>query len=325
MATNLDIRKLTKEVLTIVPFLLALGYFILWLYLDSIGQLGLLPSILDDKGPSFALILSFTIISLGLIFAFSLPSMILCQIFLLDWNNELSRVIKTNKIPLISFSVSILYIASIMMISLINRTPQYIKDHIFIITFSIFSFITFLIVHILSKKRKKLHIYFKKGKEIRSKNFIKEKCIISAISLLSGITAIVPMSFFLRLSTAESNAGVLVFIGVSITLIFISHLPAILFFTEKNLKTNIKNNILISSTASILFFFIIMLTLPNFSSIVVRGALKNIGIIESEPHTYSLKRQGYTNDMFPPSVWNHVNVTNEKYLFIKRHCYFLSG
>jgi len=94
MSISIDFKIITKELITTIPFLLAFGCFILWFYLDSIGQLGLLPSILDDKGPLFALMISFTIISLGLIFTFSLPSIVLCQMFLLNWNNELSRVIK---------------------------------------------------------------------------------------------------------------------------------------------------------------------------------------------------------------------------------------
>jgi len=210
-----------------------------------------------------------------------------------------------------------------MIISFMNGMPNYIKDYIFIISLSIFSFISLLIVHPLSIKRNKVHIYYKKGTMIKSRNFIKLIYIISAISLFSGMTATIPLSFILRLSTAESNAGVLVFIVTAITLVFISHLPAMLFFTEKNIKANLKNNILTSSIASLSFFFIIMLTLPNFSSLVVRGALKNIGIIESEAHIYSLKKQSYTNDMFPPSVWNHVDVANEKYLFIKGTVIFL--
>ncbi|MGK3128809.1 hypothetical protein ACCW76_06370 [Pantoea sp. C8B4] len=325
MTISIDFKKVIKEVIATIPFLLAFGYFILWFYLDSIGQLNLLPSILDDKGPLFALIISFTIISLGLIFTFSLPSMVLCQILLLNWNNELSRVIKISRIPLISCSVSILFISSIMIISFISGTPHYIKDNIFIITLSIFSFVSFFMVHFLSIKRNKAHIYYKKGKVIKSKNFIKMKCIISAFSLFSGMTAIVPLSFILRLSTAESNAGVLFFVGTAITFVFISYIPAIMFFTEKNMKSNIKNNIMASSTASLSFFFILMLILPNFSSLVVRGALKNIGIIESEAHIYSLNRQSYTNDMFPTSVWNHVGVTNKKYLFIKGTIIFSLG
>jgi hypothetical protein len=325
MSISIDFKKITKELITCIPFLLAFGYFILWFYLDSIGQLGLLPSILDDKGPLFALMISFTIISLGLIFTFSFPSIVLCQMFLLNWNNELSRVIKINRIPFISCVVSILYISSMMIISFLSGIPNYIRDHIFIISLSMFSFISLFIVHLLSIKRNKVHIYYKKGKMIRSRSFIKMKYIISAVSLFSGMTAIIPLSFILRLSTAESKAGVLVFIGTAITLVFISHLPAILFFTEKNLKANLKNNALTSSIASLSFFFIIMLTLPNFSSLVVRGALKNIGIIESEAHIYSLKRQDYTNDMFPPSVWNHIDVANEKYLFIKGTVIFSLG
>lgn len=58
---------------------------------------------------------------------------------------------------------------------------------------------------------------------------------------------------------------------------------------------------------------------------VVRDALKNIGVIEKESHIYSLKKQNYSQDMFPNPVWKHVNATNEKYLFITGTVIFSLG
>lgn len=327
MAISIDYKKPIKEILTVLPLLLASGYFILWLYLNDIGQLPLLSSILNDKGTLIALLISFIILSLGLVFTFSFPSMILCQMCFLTWNNEFSRVINLSKIPLISCGISILYIATIITLSIMNGIPRYIQDYIFIITLLLFSPITFAICHFLSKKREKIHIYYKKGKEIRNKNFIKEKCIISFFSLYSGIAITIPLLFTLRLSTAYSNAGLFIFFAISFILVFIAFFPAIVFFSDNNLKSRIKTNVKLFIITSLTLFFIIMLVLPNFSILVVRGALKNIGVIESEAHIYSLKKQNYTNDMFPPSVWTQINpsTANDKYLFIKGTIIFSLG
>ncbi|WEA07346.1 hypothetical protein PWF83_08195 [Pantoea dispersa] len=327
MAISIDYKKRIKETLTLLPLLFASGYFILWLYLNDIGQLVLLSSILNDKGTLIALIISFIILSLGLVFTFSFPSMILCQMCFLTWNNEFSRVIKLSKIPLISCCISILYIATIIAFSIIKGIPSYIQDYIFIITLLLFSPITFAAIHFFSKKREKIHIYYKKGKEIRNKNFIKEKLIISFFCLYSGIAITIPLLFILRLSTAYSNTGLFIFFAISLILVFISFLPAIVFFSDNNLKSHIKTNVILFITTSLTLFFIIMLLLPNFSALVVRGALKNIGVIESDAHIYSLKKQNYTNDMFPTTVWTHINppLTNDKYLFIKGTIIFSLG
>ncbi|KGT93042.1 hypothetical protein NG99_12620 [Erwinia typographi] len=190
-----------------------------------------------------------------------------------------------------------------------------------------FSPITFAVIHFLSKKREKTHIYYKKGKEIRNKNFVKEKCIISFFSLYSGMAITIPLLFILRLSTAYSNTGLFIFFAISLILVFIAFFPAIVFFSDNNLKSHIKTNIILFITTSLTLFFIIMLLLPNFSALVVRGALKNIGVIESNAHIYSLKKQNYTNDMFPTSVWTHIETssTNDKYLFIKGTIIFSLG
>ncbi|ADP12903.1 hypothetical protein EJP617_32220 [Erwinia sp. Ejp617] len=325
MAINIDYKKTTKEVLTIIPLLLTSGYFILWLYLDDIGQLGLLPSLLDDKGALIALITSFFILSASLIFIFSLPSMILCQMCFLTWNNEFARVIDLNKIPLISCFISILYIIVIATLSNFDWISHYIKDYIFIISLGLFSPLTYILVHTSSRKRKKIHIYYKNGKEVRNKKFIKEKIIISFFSLLSGLTITIPLLFILNLSTANNYLGLTIFIIFSFFLVLVSFMPALIFLSENNIKSNIKGKILFFITTALAFFFIIMLLLPGFSGLIVSGALKNIGIIENESHLYAINNKIYTKNMFPNSIWRNLPINNEKYFFINGTVIFSLG
>ncbi|NMP27453.1 hypothetical protein GW590_11305 [Rahnella sp. SAP-1] len=325
MNLQIDYIKLSKATLSLLPLSLIFGCFILWSYLNDIGRIDLLPSVIDSKGTFIALIISFFTLSVGLLIILCLPSMMLCQMCFLTWNNEFSRVINLSRIPFISCSTSILYIASIIIFSLISEIPYYIKDYISIITPLLLLPITFIVVHFFSKKRKKIHIYYKKGKEIRNKKFIKEKIIISFFSFSSGMTITIPLLLILNISTLNSNAGLIVFCVISIILVFISFSPAIVFFGAGGFKTNIKDSVIYFIMSALTVFIIIMSSLPNFSSLVVRSALKNIGVIESESHIYSLKKQHYTHDMFPTSVWTHINSASDEYLFITGTVIFSLG
>ncbi|MBA0196280.1 hypothetical protein H4F51_14115 [Pectobacterium brasiliense] len=60
-----------------------------------------------------------------------------------------------------------------------------------------------------------------------------------------------------------------------------------------------------------------MMLLPNFASIVSRGALQNIGAVESRSHIYLVKNIKYSHDMFPRNIWEHVAISNEEKIFIK--------
>ena len=320
---NLEIK--IKETLTLFTFLMASSYYILWSYLNDIGRLELLSYVLDDKGTLTALIIFFIVLSLGLIFSFTSPSIILCQMCFLTWNNEFSRVINLRRIPLISFAISILYIISIISISFTEIIPTLIKDYAEILTASLLFLITLALFHLFSKKREKNHIFYRNGMRIEKRHFIKEKFIMSFFSLSSALFTTVPLLFILNISTVKNYIGLSFLSIISLILIALSFLPSMIFFSteimKKNIRSNVKNCIIISLS----LFFIIMATLPNLSKLVVRAALKNAGIIQTEPHIYAFNKQKYTSDMFPPHVWTHINVTNEKYLYIKGTIIFSLG
>ena len=311
------VKNFLKFMMSLSPLYLLIGYYILWSYLDDIGRLNIFSSILDNKMTLLALMISFAFLSTSVICIIFLPSIILIKTTFFTWGSNLSRVIELRKIPLISCAISILYISSIIFLSTAIFIPQYIKAYAFLITVVSLLPLVFLSIHFMSKNRKKNHIYYINGKEFSKKYFLKEKSLISIMVLFSGLTITLPLLFILNLSTAQSSYGVINLLVILLLSIFIAHLPAMLLLTNGRLIPNIKEKAFSFIACTLILFTITMSLLPNFSSIVERAALKNIGIIDGEPHIYSLKKQNYSSEMFPSSIWGNINSNNSIYIFIK--------
>ncbi len=306
-----------KMVFTLIPLYLLIGCFVLWSYLNEIGMLNLFTSIIDAKAALVALMVSFVFLSVSVVITFTFPSILLCVIYLLTGYNELRRVIKMERIPCVACGASILTLAVIMITSTIENVPEFIKRHLIMIMITMTFPIILYAVHAISITRKKTHIYFKNGKRLESRIFVKEKLIISFLILFSGIAITSPLSLILDLSSAYSYVGIVNLGIISIVVILMAFLPAMMFYSEVKYEPKIKNIIARSLIPALSFFVISMIILPNFASIVSRGALKNIGVVESTPHVFLIKKENYTLEMFPSSIWEHYETTNEKALFIK--------
>lgn len=306
------ISEYLKMIFTMIPIYLLIGCFILWSYLNDIGMLSIFTSIIDAKAALVALMVSFLFLSISLILIFTLPSILLSLTYITLGYDGLRRVIKTERIPWLAITSSILILLSLIISAVIG-----IDNSIVLTIVTVLFPVVFFSVHLASRKRYKACIYFKGGKRIKCRFFIKDKIIISFFILFSGLTITIPISFIIDLSSANSYAGVIYFTIISIFMIFISYFPTIIFYSEGLLKLKNSNAIIYSVFPAILLFLLMMFILPNFSSIVSRGALVNIGVVEKNPHLYMLKTKDYDSNLFSTLIWGKVETINKNSIFLK--------
>ncbi|MEQ9883444.1 hypothetical protein ABRP83_14835 [Pectobacterium brasiliense] len=100
-------------------------------------------------------------------------------------------------------------------------------------------------------------------------------------------------------------------------MIFIAFFPTIIFYSEGLLKLKNSNAIIYSVIPAFLFFLLMILILPNFSSIVSRGALVNIGVVEKNPHLYMLRTKDYDSNLFSTLIWGKIEPINKNSIFLK--------
>lgn len=121
-----------KTILVVSPFFVFFGYFILWSYLDSIGWLSLFPSIVDGESTLLILMVSFSFLSLTVIFIFFLPSLVLFQMGFFTLRDELSRVINLEKVPYVSCIASVIVLIVIFCFSFFDVYSKFILSLIHI-------------------------------------------------------------------------------------------------------------------------------------------------------------------------------------------------
>ncbi|MEQ9883445.1 hypothetical protein ABRP83_14840 [Pectobacterium brasiliense] len=168
------ISEYLKMTFAMIPIYLLIGCFILWSYLNDIDMLSIFTSIIDAKSALVALMVSFLFISISLILIFTLPSILLSVTYLILGYDGLRRVIKIERIPRLAILSSIL-----ILLSLITSGILSIDNNIVLIMVIILFPVIFCAVHIASRKRDKVCVYFKNGKIVKRRFFIKDKAIIS--------------------------------------------------------------------------------------------------------------------------------------------------
>lgn len=306
-----------KTILVVSPFFVFFGYFILWSYLDSIGWLSLFPSIVDGESTLLILMVSFSFLSLTVIFIFFLPSLVLFQMGFFTLRDELSRVINLEKVPYVSCIASVIVLIVIFCFSFFDFYSKFIKDNVFyLLLFSLVPFV-FSMVHLISKKRRKVHLFYKNGKLVEKRFFLWEKVIITFFIVISGLTITIPLLFIMNLSSAYSIDGLINLFILSVVIVLVSFFPSMLFYSGEKFKFDFKSKCFTVMMPIFSIFIISMIMLPNFSFIVERGAFKYVGMIDDSYHIYSLRKISYTSDMFPVTIWKYVDDTKDKYLFVK--------
>jgi len=306
-----------KAILVLSPVLVFFGYFILWSYLDSIGWVSLFPSIVDGESTLLIIMVSFSLLSLSVIFVFFLPSLVLFQMGFFTLRDELSRVINLEKVPYVSCVVSVMVLIIIFCFSVFDFFSKFIKDNIFyLLVFSLVPSVLF-VVHSISKKRSKVHCFYKKGRLVEKKFFLWEKVIVTLFIVMSGLTITCPLLFIMKLSSAYSIDGLINLFILSTVIVLVSFFPSMLFYSGEKFNFNLKSKLFAVILPVFAIFIVSMIMLPNFSFIVERGALKSVGMIDESYHIYSLRKANYTSDLFPVSIWKHVDNTKDKYLFVK--------
>ncbi|MEI7411773.1 hypothetical protein [Pectobacterium aroidearum] len=306
------ISEYLKMTFAMIPIYLLIGCFILWSYLNDIDMLSIFTSIIDAKSALVALMVSFLFISISLILIFTLPSILLSVTYLILGYDGLRRVIKIERIPWLAILSSILILLSLIISGILS-----IDNNIVLIMVTILFPVIFCAVHITSRKRDKVCVYFKNGKIVKRRFFIKDKAIISFFILFSGLAITTPLSFIIDLSSANSYIGIISFTIISIFMIFIAFFPTIIFYSEGLLKLKNSNAIIYSVIPAFLFFLLMILILPNFSSIVSRGALVNIGVVEKNPHLYMLRTKDYDSNLFSTLIWGKIEPINKNSIFLK--------
>lgn len=317
-------NKYLKTIYSLFPFYMILGCFIMRFYLNELGRLSLFSSLIESNTAFIAIMISFILLSISLLFLFSLPSILLFSTIFMIKQDTIRRVINKNRIPGISFLASSLAIIIIYIVALNENTPDWLSKNLVGIVALLLLPIIFIIVHFMSITRKKPCIYYNNGKKYESKFFFKEKAILSLIIFSSSFASFFPLLFVLNVSSAQNQNGITALFIISFLLLIIAFLPAVFLFMSSS--TAITYNIITYPfIPSMCIFVIAMFLIPNFASIVSYGSLKNIGVIERDLHIYAIKKDNYTPDMFPSKIWNHINESNTKNYFIKGGILFSLG
>lgn len=313
---NINIKDYLKLTFYLIPFYATIGCIILWSYLGEIGRLTLFTSILDSTPSLLAITFAFSLLTISVLCIFTLPSFLLYSFTLMKHTDTIRRVIKVGRIPWIAFATSTLFIAIIITASIPGKLPGWLSKNLVPILFSGLYLLILFSVHFFSNKRKKPVYFFTGGKKSNSIFFVKEKALISLVILFSSFSIVIPFQFVLGISSAFKDTGVINLALISLPLIFISFLPAIFLFSGRDYRTNQKP-MAFTLIATIFIFILCMLLIPGFSSVISRGALKKVGVIETSSHIYAIEKTRYPIEMFPAPFWEKEEKKSDKYIFIQ--------
>lgn len=268
LINNKFIHNSISVLLAISPILG--GFYLLWGFLLFIGRPDIFQAIISDTVAPIIISIAFLIYIFALIFILYLPSIVFYLYFYIyRITNKKITGLSINKLIILNFFSSLLFIASITITSFLSFWEK-IKIPSYII---LILFILYLIV---------LFFYYKKDESI----------IIVGVSSLTCST---PFLLILNFMTGgESILSLIIFSVLCLALLLIQNFTLYCIFTIPY-----KEHLLsISCTAIILVTFLY----SSYTNIFYK-AYQNFYIIDKNEYDLIINKNDYSMDVFSDNVW----------------------
>ncbi|HGN1327926.1 TPA: hypothetical protein ACKRF0_000881 [Proteus mirabilis] len=278
--------KAINIILKLIPCTIIISGLIIWFYLNSIDRLDLL----IDSFSIYSALLSLLVFSAILSFLIALILILPSSILILYRSNFQNKIGTRVHIPIVSLIVNVILL-TLLLSNLYQSNNETLSSNLYIIISILLSLAGAIIISIFN-------------------NNFKLKTILvtlfdSIIISLSTLSFSIPFVFLLRDISGEKTISLLIVLLLMFAFTFLSLLPAIIFYNEKesqdkNILSIIKKT-LIGIITAITFTFLLF---PSLAIQVINISLYSIGFIDNKNHYFLINGTKYQPNMFPTHLWN---------------------